>query len=484
MLHDFDIVELAQKMGITILKQLHDGQVLARCPFCGDSQKQHHGHLYLKPETGEYMCHRCGVSGYAIGLYARLRGLDTKTAYKELITGALGPLNVRTQDMPKISQNITPVEVRDQVYRALMKHLPLYQRHKQDLISRGLPEDMVIKGYRSLPDDPKTRWSVCRKLINDGFPLEGIPGFYRRTSRKNNEEYWDMVEGPGYLIPVKDTEGRITGMQIRRDPPGLLTVYGQGTVKVKAVYADESGEKTFTCEIQSVLIPKRGGTGQGIIAPYEVGTGQTQLKLLIDGKNVTKDADWYVSGPAVIGPGKKYVWFSTPGRPGGAGIQAQPHVTRPGKTGKVWITEGPLKADVAAHLLSKPFIGVPGINAWEPVKDIAAAMGVKEVVSAYDNEDNPYTHQNEIALAEYLNQAGIKVTMARWDRELGKGIDDALITLKKRHQVITESTFLVDEKPVTVKTTTTTEVEIKAPKETVREGFLGRLIKRLFGGAA
>ncbi|MCS5696964.1 DUF3854 domain-containing protein [Desulfofundulus thermocisternus] len=485
MFYDFDIVEIAQRMGITLLKQLHDGQVLARCPFCGDSRKQHHGHLYLRGETGEYICHRCGESGYAIGLYARLRGLDTKTAYKELASGVLGPLNVRSHEV-RPQQNITPVEVRDQVYRALMNHLPLYQRHKQDLINRGLPENVAIN-YRSLPDDPKIRWSVCRKLNNDGISLEGIPGFYRRTNRKG-EEYWDMVEGPGYLIPVRDTQGRITSLQIRRDPPGLLTVYGHGQIKVRAVYADEeSGEKTFTCEIKSVLAPKRGGTAQGIVAPYEVGLGQTQLKLVVNGKNVTNDADWYVSGPAVIGPGKKYVWFSTPGRPGGAAVQSQPHVTRPGKTEKIWVTEGPLKADVAAHLLSQPFIGVPGINAWEPVREIASAMGVKEVISAYDNEDNPFTRRNELALARYLEEAGIKVTKARWDRELGKGIDDALVSLIKRHQVITESTFLVDEKPVTVKTTTTTEVEIHAPRETMKtmkqEGFLARLIKKLFGAA-
>ncbi len=66
---------------------------------------------------------------------------------------------------------------------------------------------------------------------------------------------------------------------------------------------------------------------------------------------------------ADAGPGK-YVWWSTPGRPGGASSGAPVHVagrTAPRTT--VWITEGPLKATVAADRLGVPVIGVPGATA-------------------------------------------------------------------------------------------------------------------------
>lgn len=85
----FDILEIARRCGVPILRQLCNGQYLARCPFCGDSRKPKRGNLYLNPKTGGYRCHRCGEGGRSVGFYARLRGVDTKTAYRELTDAML-----------------------------------------------------------------------------------------------------------------------------------------------------------------------------------------------------------------------------------------------------------------------------------------------------------------------------------------------------------------------------------------------------------
>ena len=38
-------------------------EVIARCPFCGDTQKQGHGHLSINVSKGLYYCYRCGAGG-------------------------------------------------------------------------------------------------------------------------------------------------------------------------------------------------------------------------------------------------------------------------------------------------------------------------------------------------------------------------------------------------------------------------------------
>ncbi|MFU0783685.1 MAG: hypothetical protein ACFWT2_11480 [Thermoanaerobacterium thermosaccharolyticum] len=43
------ILNVAQKSGIMILRQTSNEEFVARCPFCGDSEKNpKHGHLMLK----------------------------------------------------------------------------------------------------------------------------------------------------------------------------------------------------------------------------------------------------------------------------------------------------------------------------------------------------------------------------------------------------------------------------------------------------
>lgn len=50
--------------------RLGSGQVQARCPFCGDTNK--YGHLYISQEFGAWTCHRCGEKGSFRDLQLRL----------------------------------------------------------------------------------------------------------------------------------------------------------------------------------------------------------------------------------------------------------------------------------------------------------------------------------------------------------------------------------------------------------------------------
>jgi hypothetical protein len=107
---------------------------------------------------------------------------------------------------------LADVDMRNATYRALLNKLSLASDHKKNLLNRGLSEDVIIKKhYRTTP---VFGWqTIARKLQDEGLYLSGIPGFYRDDKGK-----WTFAEVQrGILIPVCDIQGRIQGLQVRRD---------------------------------------------------------------------------------------------------------------------------------------------------------------------------------------------------------------------------------------------------------------------------
>ena len=75
-----------------------------------------------------------------------------------------------------------------------------------------MTEDEILQlGYKTTPVMGMP--SIARQLLSDGLYLAGVPGFYR-----NEKDEWTFVnDNRGILIPVRDEEGRIQGLQIRLD---------------------------------------------------------------------------------------------------------------------------------------------------------------------------------------------------------------------------------------------------------------------------
>ncbi|HHY79722.1 MAG TPA: DUF3854 domain-containing protein [Thermoanaerobacter sp.] len=211
------ILDVAYKCGIRILRKVNTEEYLARCPFCGDSENPEHGHLYLNVAKDAYHCVKCGAGGYAVGLYAECNKISTKEAYKELIhqngrSKKTTPL-VQTIQKENTTEKIADIETRNKTYAALLSKLKLEREHLKNLLKRGLPWEIIaLNVYKSLPADNKIRQEICYQLIAEGYVLEGVPGFY--TDENNN---WNFVYNKGFLIPVRDTQGRIQGLQIRLD---------------------------------------------------------------------------------------------------------------------------------------------------------------------------------------------------------------------------------------------------------------------------
>ena len=128
-----------------------------------------------------------------------------------------------------------------------------------------------------------------------------------------------------------------------RGLPGFRTYYGTWTI---------SGPNGF-------LIPVRNKEGliQG-------------LKIRLD------DAD---------SPNRKYRWLSSRSLPNGTRSYSWVHVTGDRSRKRAFLTEGPLKGDVASFLTGDElFVCIGGVNALHGLNDTLRELGVREVVEAMD----------------------------------------------------------------------------------------------------
>ncbi|URZ05977.1 DUF3854 domain-containing protein [Clostridium felsineum] len=214
------ILNVADKCGISYRQE--GKRFTSVCPFCGSES----GHFYLTPDDGKYKnvyhCVKCGEHGSAIELYAKLHNCTNKNAFKELIDFDVSSSTINfikeAKKVASVKLNfMAPIEVRNKVYRNLIRRLSLSEKHYLNLRNRGLSEDNILRnGYKTLPFDKELKKKICRELIGAGFNIAGIPGFYTDYTDKNEWTFWTPKEG-GFLVPVIDYLGRVQGCQIRKD---------------------------------------------------------------------------------------------------------------------------------------------------------------------------------------------------------------------------------------------------------------------------
>ena len=224
MLHDFpftirDVAELCG-LGNGIEKYPNRVSIDINCPFCGGKKKMN---LNLKKDV--FGCNRCGEKGGMLALYGKIFGVDSQTAYEE-ITGKLGNGNIRKPGSSCIAAKNIKIEkdqeqevsdwIKNQAYTSLLSMLPLSDTHKGKLLERGLTEDQIGQnGYRSTPVFGFRK--ITEKILESGCRIEGVPGFH-----VDPEGRWTIhfsQKSSGILIPIRNTQGLITGMQIRLDRP-------------------------------------------------------------------------------------------------------------------------------------------------------------------------------------------------------------------------------------------------------------------------
>ena len=217
----FNIKDVAYLLNLHI-RHKNTVSLDANCPFCGDRK----GKLNLNLKKNVFKCNRCGESGGMLALYGKIYGIDNQTACKE-IKDALGrnekapSYQVTYKKMepeePEI-ENAPPAsdEVKHRTYSMLFSLLILAESHKKNLLARGFSEKAIEEnGYKSTPVFGFKK--LTRKLLDAGCTVKGVPGFYQ-----DKDGEWTIYFNPksaGYMIPVKNIDGLIVGVQIRLDHP-------------------------------------------------------------------------------------------------------------------------------------------------------------------------------------------------------------------------------------------------------------------------
>lgn len=181
------------------------------CPCCDDKPKGRHLNINLRKDV--FRCPRCGFSGGVLDLYAAFAGVSREEAYKALAGKrtfrAPAP---RVEKKPQAEENpLLDVDARHATYQALLSRLSLATDHRENLLFRGLsPEEIHRLGYKTTPVLGFS--SLAKRLREKGLYLAGVPGFYK------NQGQWTLkIPGRGILIPVRDIQGQIQGLQVRLD---------------------------------------------------------------------------------------------------------------------------------------------------------------------------------------------------------------------------------------------------------------------------
>lgn len=175
-------------------------------------------------KTGTYNCRVCGKSsdfscrvtedeGLAICKYTPSNRMTKDNRYKHILNESSVQENRNfVEEMSNYKETSKADSDRlNDVYTTFLYNLQLNDLHRHNLIERGLSEETIeLNLYRSVPNYSE-RIEVAEKLA-ESFDLEGIPGFFRENGK------WCLnLTFPGFYVPYRDTEGRISGLQIRRD---------------------------------------------------------------------------------------------------------------------------------------------------------------------------------------------------------------------------------------------------------------------------
>lgn len=191
------------------------------CPFHDD---HHPGSFKVFSSNNRFKCFSCGAFGSSIDLVRQVRHCDREEAIALLAQHFLHEKHIpSTKKEKRMEVTCAPVSVRHTIYTIFSKGMSLSpgekklsDAHYTYLLERGISRKEIERyGYFSMPDRSILP-SFCKAVHEAGFDervLVHVPGFYRW--KKNGKIDMAVTEGIG--IPIHTTDGKIAGIQIRRD---------------------------------------------------------------------------------------------------------------------------------------------------------------------------------------------------------------------------------------------------------------------------
>ena len=213
-----DAVICAQKHNGTLSDvDLSRSSCICHCPKSNHAKSKK---IKIDFTGGWFKCAKCGDGGSSpVSLFMHVTDIADATEAARTMHKLLGDdgNSSRPAPAPKTPEPVgyeaAELSVRNHTYTSMLQLLPLAPSHRKSLKERGLTDDQVDHlGYKSLPRD---RRQLCKKLLQKGCVLEGVPGFF-----KDKQDNWTLnVFGTGIFIPFRNALGQIQFMQIRTDNP-------------------------------------------------------------------------------------------------------------------------------------------------------------------------------------------------------------------------------------------------------------------------
>ena len=359
------------------------------CPFCEGKGKIHLSPSNQNPGDWVWRCAKCGKNGGTLhfyGCYVENMTSVTRSDMKELshkLYGFMGQDSIRVRYQPA-KQQVKQIEAADddtldQVYQALAA-LPELQLTSDDealLLKRGLCHSVIVENqYRSIAPD-----MVSESRYYDFFKDAGGETTQKAIAKK-------LGRSPS----VKTV---CFGLQIA----DRLVSQGLNLSGVPGFF--KFGQYWCFWALPGIMIPTRNKKGQIVI--------------------------WQIRKKHARHGEAKYVTLTNSALPGTVtGSVSRTHFPLHNANLKVlqpsvYVTEGPLKADVAVHLMQQPafFMAIPGVSVTKDLYSYIPELkadGITKIYNALDMDKltNPNVERNSDKLNEGFRLRDLAVEDIYW----------------------------------------------------------------------
>ncbi len=376
--------------------------IKVHCPFCG-----HKGYtMDVDVVSCVYHCFHCPDDMQkhtgALDLYSRVRmgapsyQLNRKEVFHRLCDelDRKDPQIRIISDRTERDNNVYPAEDRalNTAYKALL-HLPylkLGQEHTANLKARGLPKEIIFRGdYATAPSGSELIKSHPRgRDVSEWYWGHGIESVRRKSPVLSRYRWTDVAAG---VLIADDLIHQ--GISLSR-VPGFYRI-----IPEKWAIRYDTG----------MIIPTL--SYEGLVVGIQTRRDSTSTGTL------------------------RYMTLSSKGLPDGVTTRiARTHVVHSLETisanTQVYVTEGPLKADIILWYLTRrqddvAVIALQGVNNTKELPEIASklkAAGIRTVYSAFDMDKcgNTAVAKADRAVRDLFQKAGIRADTIVWDSEYAK----------------------------------------------------------------
>ena len=174
------------------------------CPLCGGDDR-------FSVTRGDSVSAVLGCRGCLDNLEGEARAQRVKEITLTVF-GDAAPAPVRSGNGVKPAKEsilIADADTLDRAYRLVLDRLTLSQRHREDLLRRGLSESFIeLAQYRTLSEGHGD--AIAGALLDVwGEDARRVPGVHPAERR--------FIAYPGLIIPVHDARSRIVALRIRQD---------------------------------------------------------------------------------------------------------------------------------------------------------------------------------------------------------------------------------------------------------------------------